>query len=441
MKTRWMAVGCLMAGSVLAEAGPSLEECVRAALAGSPQAAAAEARAGAARAAIRQAESALWPVVSVSGGYAHTDNPPQAFMMALNQRSLDMQSPEFNPNEPDGIGNARFGVVARMRLFDFGRRSNDRRSAEFAAGAQAEMLAAVQNDLVHEVTRGYYTVLQAQSFVTVQQEQVRSLEESLRVARERMEKGAAVKSDVLTLEVRFAQAQEDLIRARNGVGLAVAALNTAIGRDLVAEAGLDARPPDQVPDLPAEATDEATRSHPAVRAAELAVAARRSAVARAKADRRPTISAFGELDWDSEDLSDAEDSYYAGVLAEWDVFDGFRRSAAIREAQENLAAAEADARRAQDGVKLDQRQAYLRAREARERWTVTGKSVESAEEALRMTKARYEQGAADIPELLNAELGLSAIRSRRVSALYDYLTALSNIGRARGELAPAGAAK
>jgi outer membrane protein TolC len=431
----------LMAGAAAALAGPSLEACVRAALAENPQAAAAEARAVAARAAIRQAESALWPVVSVSGGYARTDNPPQAFMMALNQRSLNMQDPAFDPNRPDDTGNARLGVGAKMRLLDFGRRANDRRAAVSAAGAQSEMFAAVRNDLVHEVTRGFYTVLQAQSFVAVQQEQVRSLEESLRVARVRMDRGAAVKSDVLSLEVRLAQAQEDLIRARNGIGLAVAALNTAIGRDLVPEAGLDAAPPERVPDLPAEAASDAADRHPAVRAAEAAVAARRSALARARADRRPTVSAFGEIGWDSEDLSDAQDSYYAGVMAEWDVFDGFRRSSAIREAEAALVAAEADARRARDGVKLDQRQARLQAREARERWNLMAKSVESADEALRMTKARYEQGAADVPELLNAELGLAAVRSRRVAAVYDYLTALSNIGRAAGELAPADEAK
>ena len=441
MRNHVVVLGLVFAGSAAAVAGPSLEECVRTALAENPQAAAAEARAGAARAAIRHAESAMWPVVSVSGGYARTDNPPQAFMMALNQRSLNMQDPLFDPNNPSDTGNTRFGVGARMRLLDFGRRANDRRAAVSASGAQAEMFVAVQNDLVHEVTHGYYTVLQAQSFVAVQQDQVRSLEESLRVARERMNKGAAVKSDVLSLEVRMAQAQEDLIRSRNGVGLAVAALNTAIGRDLVPESGLDAKPPALVPDLPSEPSADSARSHPAVRAAEFAVAARRGAAARARADRRPTVSAFGELDWDSEELSDFQDSYYAGVMAEWDIFDGFRRSAAIREAEENLAAAEADARRAMDGVKLDLRQAFLQARDARERWAVSAKSIESAEEALRMTKARYEQGAADVPELLNAELGLAAIRSRRAAALYDYLTALSNIGRARGELAPQGAAR
>lgn len=432
---RTIVLAALMAATGAAAQGPSLEDLVRAALEDSPQAAAAAARVDAARGALEQARSAWWPMISASGGHARTDNPPQAFMMALNQRSLNMADPSFNPNRPDHTGNTRFSLGAKMRLLDFGRRLSGRRAATAMTGAQEAMESATRNDLVHEVTRGYYTVLQAQEFATVQAEMVASLEESLRVARERFDRGASVKSDVLSLEVRLAQASEDLIRAKNGVGLAVAALNTAVGRDLVPPDGLAVSPPESVPDLPGDTVPGAEASHPTVRAAAAAVDAYRHAVAGARAEWRPTLNAFGTLDWDSEELSDFEDSYMAGVMAEWDLFDGFRRRGALREAEGNLAEAEADARRAADGVRLDLRQATLQAREARERWSITGKSVESAAEALRIVKARYEQGAADLSELLNAEVGVSALRSRRVAALYDVLVALSNIGRAKGILA------
>ena len=38
--------------------------------------------------------------------------------------------------------------------------------------------------------------------------------------------------------------------------------------------------------------------------------------------------------------------------------------------------------------------------------------MESAEEALRITRERYEQGAADITELLTAQFGLTDTRTR-----------------------------
>ena len=43
------------------------------------------------------------------------------------------------------------------------------------------------------------------------------------------------------------------------------------------------------------------------------------------------------------------------------------------------------------------------------------------------TRERYEQGAADITELLTAEVGLSSTRMHDAAAYYDYLTALANL--------------
>jgi len=74
-------------------------------------------------------------------------------------------------------------------------------------------------------------------------------------------------------------------------------------------------------------------------------------------------------------------------------------------------------------------------REAYERWSVLGRSEESAAEALRLVRARYEQGAAELPELLNAEVALTSVRSRRTAALFEYLIAQANLRRAEGRAA------
>jgi OMF family outer membrane factor len=62
------------------------------------------------------------------------------------------------------------------------------------------------------------------------------------------------------------------------------------------------------------------------------------------------------------------------------------------------------------------------------------KSVESASESLRITRVRYREGVAGITDLLTAQVGLTAMRTRSVAALYDHATAVSNLQRARGEL-------
>jgi outer membrane protein len=427
----------ILAAAVLAAPAAravTLDEAIEAALENSPTLQAAERRIDSARALLRQARSYYYPSVGLAANYGLTDNPPQAFMMQLNQRNLDMQDPAFDPNNPEDTDNLRASLVAQWRVFDRPRDAG-KNMARYGAEAGAEAFAAARNRLVHEVTRGFFAVLQAQAYGEVQAESVNSIEESLRIARARFDAGGAVRTDVLNLETQLAQANEDLIRARNGAQLAAAALNAAIGDERVAldtiqspgTAALEAPPP--------TCTDpEAYEKRPERRAARLLRQIKEMDLAKARGGYAPTVSAFASYDLDSDVSSDFEGSYMAGVMAEVNLFDGARTRAAVQAAQAELEAARADEEQARLNLRLDLQQAFLGAQEAWERLNVTRKSLESAKEARRIVQEQYEQGAADISLLLQTQVGETAMQTRGVAARYDYLTALSNLKRAKGEL-------
>ena len=132
--------------------------------------------------------------------------------------------------------------------------------------------------------------------------------------------------------------------------------------------------------------------------------------------------------------SDFKDSYTVGVMAEWEFFSGFQKPSAVAQAKAAWQAAQQDEKETRNKLKLDLQQAYIQSREAQKRLSVVSKSVESAEEALRITNVMYKEGAVNIAELLTAQVGLTATHSRNVAAYYDYLIAISNVQRARGDL-------
>jgi len=409
-----------------------LDGFIREALSGNPGVRAMSHRVAASRAALRQARSAWLPRLSATAAYMITDNAPQAFMMALNQRRLDTRDPGFDFNSPDDTENIRLSLGMKYRLYD-GARGARISGAGIGGQIAAAQEQAVRNTLVHEVTRGYYQVLEAQAFVAVQTAALASLEESLRVARERFASGSAVKTDVLNLDVQTAQARENLIRARNGVWLAIAALNTAIGHETVSEAGLPT--PALSPVAPAIVSADADLARPEMRIGELEAQAAAWMLKAARRARGPVLNAFGSADWDSEDLSDPERSYMAGVALEWEWFAGFEQAGKVEEARQLLLAAEAGRERVRRELALDLRQATLALEEAWARLQVTSQAVGSAEEALRITRAQYTEGAAEISVLLVAELGLTETRMRDTAAMYDYQIAKSNLDRATGRLA------
>ena len=412
----------------------TLDDAVRTALGNSPTLQAAESRIDSAQAMLRQAKSYYYPSIGLAATYALSDNPPQAFMMTLNQRSLNMQDPAFDPNNPDDTDNLRGSVVAQWRLFDR-QRDAGRNMARYGAAASAEAFAAARNQLVHEVTRGFYGVLQAQSFAAVQEKAVQSIAESLRIAQERFAAGGAVKTDVLNLETQLAQANEDLIKARNGAQLALAALNAAIGADVVTAENIEAPGQAALDAPPPECKEPAAfENRPEMRAARLMRQIKEQDLKKAQGGYAPTVSAFGSLDADSGNAADFENSYMAGVMAEINIFDGARTRAAVQAARAELESAKADEEKARLNLRLDLQQAFLGTQEAWERLDVTRKSLETAEEARRIVQEQYQQGAADIAILLQTQVGVTAMQTRFAAAQYDYLTALSNLKRAKGEL-------
>jgi outer membrane protein len=410
----------------------SLDACVTAALENNPDVQAGMERINAARFMIDQAKSAYYPRLYLAGAYAYTDNPTQAFMMTLNQRNLNIMTPGFDPNEPDATDNTRFTLGLKYRLYNGGTNTISIEMAKEGKEARKFQLRGVRNELIYQVTRGYYGVLQAQAFVQVQEESISSLEENLRVARERYKAGSAVKTDVLNLEVKLAQAREDLIRASNGVQLAIASLNTAIGADLIPPEGLQIPEPVVIDAMPAQLNYGDIENRPELMATRKMATMKEQDHQKSRHSNYPTLDAFGTYDVDTGNLENFENSYLVGVVAEWEFFSGFQGTSKNKSTRAEWQAAKHEEQKVYNNLRLDLHQAYLKSVEAWQRVQVARKSVESAEEALRITSEQYKGGVADITILLTAQVGLTAQKTRDVAAYYDYLSALSNYERARG---------
>jgi outer membrane protein TolC len=246
--------------------------------------------------------------------------------------------------------------------------------------------------------------------------------------------GGALKTDALNLDVQLSQAREGLIRARNGLQLSVLALNTAVGETVLNEEAVIGLAPALNGVRPPERKTVDVEGRPEWRAAEAQAKAMDALADRARRDYMPSVSAMGSVDWDSEAFTDFQQSYFAGAVAEVNLFDGFRNRSGLIRARANAGAARAELARLRNALRLDLTQAVLGEREAWERLEVSGKSLASAEEALRITWDRYQQGAADVTELMTAQVGLTTTRSRQVAAHYDCLMARANVARAGGEL-------
>ncbi len=400
----------------------TLERALQQALSGNPDARLAQQRIVAAQAGLDQANAAFWPRVQLQSSYSASDNPMLAFGSILNQRAYN-SSLNFNDVPTVDDLNAR-GLVT-VPLYAGGKNTATRKAASANTEAAKQDNAAVQNALGYEVARAFYTVLKSRQFIRAAEAGVNSFEANLAVAKKRLDGGTLLKSGVLDIEVRLAQAREDLVRARNSNALATRALRNLLGIETGEFEVADTAPTTRAPD----SGDFSGR--PELTAAGHRERAAQEQVTAAKGSYLPRVSAFGSLDYDyGWKYENGGGSYTAGAFMQWDVWDGKLTRAKVREANANLESSREERRKLRLALDLEIAQARLELKAANERLSVTDQAVAQATESASLTRARFEQDLALPKDTIDAETALVAARVRRAEAEADRQIATAAVRKA-----------
>jgi len=424
MKRQLGLLGLLLTSFLTASAAEpwTLERSLDYALSNNPDARIAQQRIAAAQAGLEQANSTFWPKLQVQSGYTRTDNPMLAFGSILNQRSY---SSSLNFNDVPDVDNLNARGIVTVPIYAGGRNVAGRQAAKANTEAAKQESAAVRNALGFEVSRAFHTVLKTRQFIRATEAAVNSFESNLGVATKRLDGGSLLKSDVLDVEVRLAQAREDLVRARNANTLAERALRNLLG----IEDG-DFIVADSAPIVSAPNSGDFTH-RPELAAAHERENAAQAQVRGSKSGYQPRVNAFGSLDYDYGWVTQGDGkSYTAGVMLQWDLWDGFSTRSKAREAKANLESAHEEQRKVRLALNFEVEQAQLDLKAADERLAVSSKTVEQATESAKLTRGRFEQGLALSTQLIDSETALVSARVRRAEAESDQRIAIAALRKA-----------
>jgi outer membrane protein TolC len=400
----------------------TLERALQQALTSNPDARLAQQRIVAAQAGLEQANAAFWPRLQLQSSYTGSDNPMLAFGSILNQRAY---SSSLNFNDVPSVDDLNARGLVTVPLYAGGRNTATRKAAKANTDAARQDNAAVRNALGFEVSRAFYTVLKTRQFIRAAEAGVNSFDASLTVAKKRLDGGTLLKSGVLDIEVRLAQAREELVRARNANALAVRVLRNLLGIEKGEFEVADAAPATQAPD----SGDFSGRP-------ELAASRHRERAAQeqaraAKGGYLPRVNAFGSVDYDyGWKYDNGGGSYTAGALLQWDLWDGKMTRAKVAEANSNLESAREEQRKLLLALDLEVEQARLDLKAANERLSVTDQAVAQAAESAGLTRARFEQELALPTQLIDVEAALLAARVRRAEAEADRQIAIAAVRKA-----------
>jgi outer membrane protein len=435
-----MAPGIAGAQAVSPSEKLTLPEAVGLALKNNPTVQAADAYDEAVRQGIAVAKAGRYPHLDFSESFMRGNNPVYVFGSLLTQRQFTARNFDLALlNVPPPLDNFRTQFSASMPLYDFGRTSRQIRDARLEAQGAGQARRRTQQEVIFNVIQAYQNELLARESVKVAQAAVDMTKSDLARAQARQEQGLGVPSDVLSAQVQLAQAQEDLIRARNAVQLARAALNVAMGLPEDAPTDIEGGLGEikfEVDDL-AERQQRALSTRPDYLQADLGKQRAANGVRSARAEFLPKLEMFSSWEQDNQTfLSRGGNNWTVGASLNFKIFDGGANRARLAQSHAQQRRAEALQAQMASAVRLQVREAFLNLKAASERVEVSREAAAQAEESLRIIQNRYEAGLTTITDLLRAETAHTSARKNFLNAIFDYRVGFAALELATGELGP-----
>lgn len=292
-------------------------------------------------------------------------------------------------------------------------------------------------DIVLQARVNYFNILTAERAIEVARQAVKQFESQLEVSKAFFEVGLVAKNDVLQAEVRLANAVQALVTAENALALTKASFNTLLRRPIDT--------PVQVVDILEykphgfrfeDAVEEALRQRPEIKAAQLTVEQAKEAVKIAKAGFYPTVSLAGSYSTSSEEPSLLGDlrghSWSAQAVASFTLFEWGKTAYKVAESKVKVNQAEDAKTQLVEQIVLEVKQNYLNMLNAEKNIGVAQKSLEQAEENLRINEERYKYQVATQTEVLDAVALLAQARQNYYLALSAYHIAKAQLERSMG---------
>jgi outer membrane protein len=383
----------------------------------------------------KEAITNFLPLWTGQYGWARSNQP---VILGLSQSSLLSGSATISPDKD--IYN--FNTTLNQPLFTGGLNLANYRFSKLGVDLSKTGVETAKLDLVLQVRSGYFTILRAEKFLTVAEQQVKNFEAQLGVTKAFFEVGIVPKNDVLQAEVQLANAKQSLVKAGNDVETAKASFNILLRREVNTRLEVvDILAYKAFPLSFEQSLEEAFRLRPEIKTAQLSIDQAKESVKIARAGFFPTISLAGSYSRSSDDLdlsggTNFVNSWQIGALATFTLWNWGNTAFKVGENKVKVTQAEDSKTQLIDSVTLEVKNDYLNMLVAEKNIGTAETAIEQAEENLRMFEERYRYQVATQTDVLNAVTLLAQARVNYYGALSDFNIAKAQLERAMGRIYP-----
>jgi len=265
--------------------------------------------------------------------------------------------------------------------------------------AQAELEASrgkarsAENDVALKVRQLYYKILVVQSQHRAIEAKIRAVDDLKSERVQQVKYGSTLEADLIESRAQSLQAKHELLTSELQLSDLKMQFNDVVGLPIKTEVALD-------PEV-LSATDSCQReqciklaleSHPELAEARAVVQKASAGVRAARREYIPDVDAFARYSYQNNVPFLARNFGSFGIHFSYDLFDGGKKRATLRERGSQLAQAKENLARISDEVELRVQTAYNKLDRTQQMVAVSQELLATREEARRVSAQQLEQG-------------------------------------------------
>ena len=371
-----------------------------------------------ARADYRQTNTVFLPNITASHTAMATTNPLMAFGSKLNQEILTQN--DFSPallNDPSQIENYATKLEIQQPLINLDG-IYQRKAAKSKMEAMSLKTEHTQDFLAFEVDKAYMQLQLAYKAVDVLEKALEAANANKKLADNSFKQGYLQRADVLNVEVRVTEVQNQLQTAKSNVQNASNYLSFLMNDE------------NYVVYIP---TDELTISTFAkedkmvsenrsdIKAMQLASNAYEAINKADKMAFLPRLNAFGSYELYDDQIFQADaNGYLFGAQLSWDLFQGSKRFGKAQKSKAEFEKSKLEYKQYVSQSNLELNKAKRGFLDAENKLILTALALQQSEEALRIRTNRFKEGLEKTSDLLMAETQYAQKQLEYYQTIFQY---------------------
>ena len=371
-----------------------------------------------ARADYRQTNAVLLPNISVSHTGIATTNPLMAFGSKLNQEILTQN--DFSPallNDPSQIENYATKFEIQQPLINVDGMFQ-RKAAKTKMQSMQLQTTRTGDYLEFEVDKAYMQLQLAYKAVDVLEKALEAANANKKLADNSFAQGYLQRSDVLAVEVRVTEVQNQLQSAKSNVHNASNYLSFLMNdsQDVVY------KPSDSLSVATFELDNKTvSESRSDIKAMQLASDAYKNMHKADKMAFLPRLNAFGSYElYDDQVFQGDANGYLFGAQLSWNILEGTKRFGKAQKSKAEFEKSKLQLEQYVSKSNLEFNKAKRMMLDAENKLKLTELALQQSEESLRIRTNRFKEGLEKTSDLLMTETQYAQKQLEYYQTIFEY---------------------